>query len=702
ILWEPSDTFSLRFTHNEEDRRGTDPKIHRSTRYDNSKTYAYNMMLGAYQQQANARCVALNNVFTAPAGTPPAFVGAYGCTNGVWSAPPANSFGTRYTGVKPSAYTPATHTTNYPENFNAEQQSRFGNYQVQLNAAGQPVETLGSTYTPNPNMPDFNFGPGLVGKWQTRSDSMEDGITADLEYSTLTADWDITDNLHFQAILSDWEQFQRQVIDFDGTEFLITTDDIPQQRENQTMEFHLTGTAWNDRLNWLAGYYSLEEDLMQRFYRWGMWEFVDANAVTSTNNPTTGLPVLPPNNLAYLEYVRQMSFLLTLNGFTGGNLLTTTGALYPWALTSISDDSLTSAWDDDTAWFGEATIGVTEKLDLTFGMRQSDKSGGDYRYSPSDAFRTPDPGIRPQGDPFAYSATPAVLVDPDKPKIDTYKFSASYQWTNDVMLNFTYAEGFTSASSPQVRIGPNSVVSSMPATANPRPSPNSTQNPACPPGESCPDFVIIDLPVEVIDNSEIGLRSDWLDGRLRFNATYFDANWDGMRVQLLPTDAAGNTQPFPYSTGDGRGTAEGWEFEVIWAPTDRLTLNAGLGLIDTNYIQAGQLTGAPGQASITGNYPGAPFAYAAEESGTLGAQYEIPMPNGGRLMLVGNYGYTGDYARDAAYQRTFIDQFGNPVLEPAYGILNSRFVYQPSARNYSVEIWGKNLLDELYINGGFD
>jgi outer membrane receptor protein involved in Fe transport len=696
ILWEPADSFSLRFTHNEEDRRGTDPKIHRSTRYDNSKTYAYNMMLGAYQQQANARCVALNNNFTVPAGTPAAFVGAYGCTNGVWSPPPANTIGTRYTGVKPASYTPATHTTNYPENFNAEQQSRFGDYQVQLNATGQPVETLGSTYTPNPNMPDFNFGPGLVGKWQTKSDSMEDGITADLSYSTVTADWDITDNLHFQAILSDWEQFQRQVIDFDGTEFLITTDDIVQQRENQTIELHLSGTAWNERINWLAGYYSLEEDLTARFYRWGMWEFVNVGAVTSTNNPATGLPVLPPQNIAYLEYARQMAHLLTLNGFTGGNMLTTSGALYPWALTGISDDSLTNAWDDDSAFFGEVTIGITEKLDLTFGARQSDKEGGDFRYSPSDAFRTPDPAVRPQGDPFAYSATPATLVDPDKPKIDTYKFSAAYQWTNEIMLYFTYAEGFTSASSPQVRIGPNSVISSMPASTNPRPSPNASPNP------NQPDFVIIDLPAELVDQSEIGLRSDWLDGRLRFNATYFDANWDGMRVQLLPTDAAGNTQPFPYSTGDGRGTAEGWEFEVIWAPTDRLTLNTGLGLIDTNYVQAGALTGLPGQASITGNYPGAPFAYAAEETAALGAQYEIPTANGGRILLVGNYGYTGDYARDAAYQRTFIDQFGNPVLEPSYGILNARFVYQPADRNYSLEIWGKNLFDELYVNGGFD
>ena len=73
----------------------------------------------------------------------------------------------------------------------------------------------------------------------------------------------------------------------------------------------------------------------------------------------------------------------------------------------------------------------------------------------------------------------------------------------------------------------------------------------------------IPLPAEVIDNTEIGLRSDWLDGRLRFNATYFDSDWNGMRVTLLPIDALGNTQPFPYNSGDGAGTASGFEFEVI-------------------------------------------------------------------------------------------------------------------------------------------
>jgi iron complex outermembrane receptor protein len=125
-------------------------------------------------------------------------------------------------------------------------------------------------------------------------------------------------------------------------------------------------------------------------------------------------------------------------------------------------------------------------------------------------------------------------------------------------------------------------------------------------------------------------------------------------------------------------------------------LSFGLGLIDTNYTESGLFDG------VSGNLPSAPFAYAPEESGTIGAQYEIPTANGGRFLLVGNYGYIGDYARDAAYQRTLVDQNGNPYLEPAYGILNARFVYEPAAGNYSVELWGKNLTDELYINGGFD
>ena len=683
VLWEPTDAFSLRVTHNDEQKRGTDPKVHRMTRYDNSKVYAYNILLGAFQAEANAACLAnvaacqaLNQTFpTSPGAGAPTFTSSFGSAAG-WAAPPQTGVGTRYSGTAPTAYNPATHTTNYPNTFPVPP---ISNYRTAL-------------------IPDRSFGPGQVGKWQTKSDSMEDGITADLQYTTVTATWDIGDKLRFEAILSDWQQNQRQVIDFDGTEFVITTDDIAQVRDNETMEFHLSGSALDDRISWIGGYYSLEEDLRERVYRWSMWEL----AVPDTARVVDGVALQPAVNIAAAEYVRQTATLLGLNGIvvpgsvtpanptglrSGGTLLTASTTVpgvapgtgrYPWNLTATSDDRLTEAWDEDSAWFGEATFGVTEKLDLTVGARISDNKGGDYRYQPIDAFRTPDPSMRPQGDPFAGNVIPRLSGDDSAtPSVSTYKFSAAFHATDDLMAYLTYAEGFTSASRTVVRIAPTVVL------------PHDCAAPSA-------EQAFCDLPPEVVDNTEIGIRSDWLDGRLRFNATYFDSNWNGMRVPKALLNALGEKTPFFYISADGTGTARGWELETVWAATARLTLSFGLGLIDTNYTEPGDFDG------VSGNLASGPFAYAPEESGTIGAQYEIPTAKGGRFLLVGNYGYIGDYARDAAYQRTLVDENGNPYLEPAYGILNTRFVYEPAAGNYSVELWGKNLTDELYINGGFD
>ena len=113
MLWEPADTFSLRFTYNDEQKRGTDPKIHRMTRYDNSKIYAYNIMLGAFQAQAErARA---RHGFTSARRRQRGVAQPTCAAPAGWAAPPANPIGTRYTGVKAPALNPSTHTTNYPD-----------------------------------------------------------------------------------------------------------------------------------------------------------------------------------------------------------------------------------------------------------------------------------------------------------------------------------------------------------------------------------------------------------------------------------------------------------------------------------------------------------------------------------------------------------------------------------------------------------
>src|SRR5690606_32133937 len=141
-------------------------------------------------------------------------------------------------------------------------------------------------------------------------------------------------------------------------------------------------------------------------------------------------------------YVRQTAHLLNLNGITGGNLLTGDATVpgaggatnrYPWYNGGSSNEQLTQAFDDDEAWFGEATFSVTDRLDVIVGARVSDKTGGDSRLQPHGAFRTLDPAIRPQGDPFAGTVL-STTYDPDQPKINTYKYGVTYHPTDSMMI----------------------------------------------------------------------------------------------------------------------------------------------------------------------------------------------------------------------------------------------------------------------------
>src|SRR5690606_19513091 len=148
-------------------------------------------------------------------------------------------------------------------------------------------------FTPETHMPGYPGGE--VGKWETKSDSPANGMQRDLQYYTLTLDWDISDNLGFRAIMSDWEFRRSQDADFDGSEFTLTTDTNRSLDNNETLELHLTGTNFNGRLNWLAGYYSLEEHTKSRTYRWTMLDLPRAGTTGADAN------TLHPDAQAYLQ-----------------------------------------------------------------------------------------------------------------------------------------------------------------------------------------------------------------------------------------------------------------------------------------------------------------------------------------------------------------------------------------------------------------
>src|SRR5690606_31214298 len=150
---------------------------------------------------------------------------------------------------------------------------------------------------------------------------------------------------------------------------------------------------------------------------------------------------------------------------------------------------------------------------------------------------------------------------------------------------------------------------------------------------------------------------------------------------------------------EGLGDPAGWEAELVIAPSafERWQFTLGRGFIVTAFRDSGFFDRATG----SGTSPEGPFAYAPEKSASLNVQYDLPLRRG-NLTFVGNYGWMDEYVRDAAHQRILIDEHGNYIMEPSYGVLNLRMMYEPSAANWSVSLWGSNLTDEQYVNGGFD
>ncbi len=490
---------------------------------------------------------------------------------------------------------------------------------------------------------ETNFPGGDLGKWQTRSNTALGGATRDLQYTTLTANWDINDNLSLKAIGSTWQQDQRQVTDFDGSEFTVTTDDYYTEAENETLEIQLSGSFMDDRLSFIGGYYRFDQKTKQRFYRWAMQEFSNPGTSGAGNN-----------DIAAINYVK------AYGAFVGNP-----GLANFVPLTFISSDALTGDEDEDTAFFGNLTYSVTDQWDVTLGVRRTSDAGQATTYTATSAFRPDTDQLPIQGNPFS-GVVDTVTKDPDLGNINTYKFATSYQVNDDIFVYGSWGEGFTSGG---VTISPN-----------------------------FPDPIILDP--EIIETTEIGLRSDWLDGSLRFNASYFQSKWNGLRVPILPDDPnnPGQKLPFPVNTSEGQAEADGWEFELVYAATENLLITAGLGLLDANYVDIGD----PDPSGVNGIQPGSPFAYAPETSASLSVQYDMPLSNGAKLLLVGNYGWMDEYVRDPANQRTPKDANGNTIFEPAYGILNARVRYTPPGEEWNLEFWGRNLTDEFYINGGFD
>jgi iron complex outermembrane receptor protein len=472
------------------------------------------------------------------------------------------------------------------------------------NARPRAFNTAGYPFTNATHVSGFPGGD--VGKWETMSDVENDGYVSDLLRVTIDGEVRITDNLLFKTITGYRDIEDRVYTDWDAAEITLIEDDRWRANDQLTQEFQIQHSI-SDRISYVAGFYYWNEYSAARQFRWTFTEFrtgqLSQSAVTAVQPGFT---------------------------FTPGN-----------------SDVYTGAETSGQAIFGEVNIALTDRLDLTVGVRFNDEEIESYEITPTGAQLPALPDTDPVGDVFAGNKRTVGVAAFDS---TTPRVSIAYDWRDNLMVYASYAEGFGAGG-----INVNPVLG------------------------------IVPYGPEELSNYEIGLRSDWWDGNLRVNATAFDSEWEGIQLSQAPPDPnnPGLSIPFPITVNAAAADASGIEIETNWSIGEAWRVDASLAFLDTAYTNPGDAT----QIQLN-----TPFAYAPERSYSIGVQHTASLANSGRLVTRLDYGWMDDYerSREIRFQAT----------QEAFGLLNARMVYEPPAQNWRLSVFGTNLSDEKYLNSG--
>ena len=268
--------------------------------------------------------------------------------------------------------------------------------------------------------------------------------------------------------------------------------------------------------------------------------------------------------------------------------------------------------DTDEAVFGSVSFDITDRLELTGGVRWFKAEttvegffGFGLGFGPGVAPEPPEPGAPPGGsganagdfDPpleFGWSSNgewrcpsqedfgdaPCKNVD-RKVDHDDYvgRINLNYRWTDDLLLYATWSEGF------------------RPGGIN--------RNPFV--GDYEPDF---------LTNWELGWKSEWA-GSVQFNGAVFFLEWD--ELQRAFPGANGITQV------DNAPSAEitGAEVQLLWVVTDGLRVSAAAAYYDTELTS--DYFEIVGGEEVVQAEAGDQLPITPDFKGNVVARYEFPM-----------------------------------------------------------------------------
>jgi iron complex outermembrane receptor protein len=181
---------------------------------------------------------------------------------------------------------------------------------------------------------------------------------------------------------------------------------------------------------------------------------------------------------------------------------------------------------------------------------------------------------------------------------------------------------------------------------------------------------------ETVKNYEVGVKSDWLAGRLRINVSAFRMQYQDKQELFF-----NNLTRILTITNAAEATSKGMEIETRLVAASWLTLNATYGLLDTNYDEFI----IPGGAVYTGN----PLSSSPHDKASLSAQVDFPLGTWGALFGTATYSSTSAYFTGASADAN--------LRVPAYDLVNLSVGVAPNSGPWMVTAFVRNAGDTEYL-----
>lgn len=191
---------------------------------------------------------------------------------------------------------------------------------------------------------------------------------------------------------------------------------------------------------------------------------------------------------------------------------------------------------------------------------------------------------------------------------------------------------------------------------------------------------------EKVDAFEIGLKADWLEGRLRTNlAGFYNMYNDLQRTVLTPSISQEKLNA-------ADATIVGFEAELSFLPTHYLQIDASLGYVDASYDSYEGLDVDGDKIPDPDLAEDLDFALVPEWTAYLGGVCYAPLSwdLGGNLELRASASYTNRYALTEE----------NKLFQESYTLVNASVSYVFPNEKVKFSVFGRNLLDERYTYFG--